>query len=374
MSSSSRPSALRIAGSSALLATVAACGSTSLSTSTHAAFRAEPALLPISTGEIEPGPWELFTWDPSAEETLCIASDLARDGDAALSPDGQWIVFSSERGGDLDLWAARYSAYALPAPLVKLTPSANRQSDPCFSPDGRSIAFVDVRNGDADVFVMPFRPSNPLAAFAEARNLTSTPGGDFAPAFSPDGRTIAFASERDAEQALTELGAASPAAVSSLACRSEIYVMRADGAEPQRLTQAQGRDGSPAWSQDGGWIYFDSERDGTPRVWSMRKDGSEATAISPRGALARSPAVMVDGRVAYASSDAAGVLQDLWRIGSSWDDGTESRWETPLGLDCRAPVFQTKSGRLVCFGRSVDPAYSGGRAHEEADALVSAKQ
>jgi Tol biopolymer transport system component len=374
MSSSTCLSALSHLASGLALASLAACGSTALSTSTHAAYRAEPSVLPISTGEIAPGPWELFAWDPSAEETLRIASHLARDGDAAFSPDGQWLVFSSERGGDLDLWATRYSPYALPAPLVKLTPSTNRQSDPCFSPDGRTLAFVEVRDGDADVFVMPFRPTHPVSAFAQARNLTNAPGADCAPAFSPDGRTIAFASDRDAEQALSELGAASPAAVSSLACRSEIYAMDADGREPRRLTHAQGRDGSPTWSKDGGWIYFDSERDGSSRIWSMRKDGSEATAISPRGALARSPAVMVDGRVAYASSDAAGVLQDLWRIGSSWDDGTEPRWETPLGLDCRAPVFQMKTGRLVCFGRTVDPAYSGGRAREEADALVSAVQ
>jgi WD40-like Beta Propeller Repeat len=60
---------------------------------------------------------------------------------------------------------------------------------------GKSIAFVSTRDGDADIFIMPLRPHGPPAE-KEAINLTRHPGGDFNPAFSPDGKWIVFASER----------------------------------------------------------------------------------------------------------------------------------------------------------------------------------
>jgi Tol biopolymer transport system component len=331
-----RTSALRCAWSAAALGLVAACGSTPLST-THAAFRPEPELAPIVPAELEAKPWDLFIWDPWTEEPLCIAPDLASHGDAAFSPDGNWIVFSSARDGDLDLWATRYSAFALPNPLIRLTPSSDAQSGAAFAPDGRSIAFVELRAGESEICVMPFRPDNPVAAYGAARNLTHSPGLDSCPAYSPDGKRIAFASARDAGAGGT----------------SSIYVMNADGSEARRLTEVGEQDIAPVWSKDGAWIYFESERDGLPRIWSMRKDGSEPTAISPGGILARSPTLMVDGRVAYASTDTAGLLHETWRIGSIYEDGSEARWETPLGLDCRGPVFQTKTNRLLCFGRSL---------------------
>jgi hypothetical protein len=164
-----RTGALRCAWSAAALGCVAACGTTQLST-THAAFRSEPeiALASLAPAELEARPWELLTWDPSAEESLCIAPDLASHGDTACSPDGNWIVFSSARGGDLDLWATRYSAYALPSPLIRLTPSSDAQSGATFTPDGRSIAFVEVRDGEAEICVMPFRPDNPVAAYGSS--------------------------------------------------------------------------------------------------------------------------------------------------------------------------------------------------------------
>jgi Tol biopolymer transport system component len=363
-----RPSALRCAFFTVALATAAACTSSSLSSTTHAAFRAQPARAPIGAGELAAGPWDLFTWDPSSEESLCIAPGLAREGDAAFSPDGKWLVFSSVRDGDLDLWATRFSAYALPSPLIRLTPSSDLQYGAAFAPDGRSIAFVELQDGDADILVMPFRPENPVAAYAQARNLTRSPSDESRPAFSPDGRSIAFASDRDATRAA---GASSDGASSSrrAAAPTEVYVMNADGTQPRRLTDAAGLDTAPVWSKDSAWIYFESERDGSPRIWSMRKDGSEQAAISPVGMLARSPALMVDGRIAFTSTDSAGLLHETWRIGSIYDDGTEARWETPLGLDCRAPVFQTKTNRLVCFGRTVAQP----REAEEAE-LVSAAQ
>ena len=82
------------------------------------------------------------------------------------------------------------------------------QADPAWSPDGRKIAFLNGRDGNSEVYVMNANGSG-------QRNLTRNPGNDADPAWSPDGRKIAFVSNRDGND--------------------EIYVMNADGSGQRRL-------------------------------------------------------------------------------------------------------------------------------------------
>ena len=77
------------------------------------------------------------------------------------------------------------------------------------------------------------------------RRLTNHPAGDGHPSWSPDGRHIAFASDRDGNV--------------------EIYVMGSDGSNPRRLTNHSAGDGHPSWSPDGRHIAFASDRDGNGR-------------------------------------------------------------------------------------------------------------
>ena len=87
------------------------------------------------------------------------------------------------------------------------------------------------------------------------RNLTPKPVGAYAdPAWSPDGRKIAFASNRDDN--------------------SEIYVMNANGSGQRSLTRNPAFDADPAWSPDGRKIAFVSDRDGSYGVYVMNADGS----------------------------------------------------------------------------------------------------
>ena len=133
----------------------------------------------------------------------------------------------------------------------ELTFSNRFDGDPAWSRQN-TIAFESERNGIADVYSI-------RADGSAERRLTVSPGFDGDPAWSPNGKRIAFTSERDGGD-------------------REVYVMNADGTDQVRLTTSAGFDENPAWSQDGSRIAFVSERiaKGQRRLFSVSASGGQA--------------------------------------------------------------------------------------------------
>ena len=119
--------------------------------------------------------------------------------------------------------------------VQRLTRNRTFDGFPAWSP-WRDVAFVRDIGGNADIFVMRADGKN-------VRRLTTAPGRDLYPAWSPDGRLITFASNRDGAE-------------------SELYVMRADGTGVRRLTRTAKHvdDTQPRFSRDGKRIVFTSNR------------------------------------------------------------------------------------------------------------------
>lgn len=132
-----------------------------------------------------------------------------------------------------------------PKRMFQLTEHPAPDYSPCWRPDGKAIAFVSERELGRQIWLTDIEGKR-------ARRLTKT-GNNWSPTFSPDGRQLAFVSDR--------MG------------KPEIWVMDADsGGEARQLTRYH--EDSPAWSPNGAMIAFVSRRTGEPCLWVMNTDGS----------------------------------------------------------------------------------------------------
>jgi Tol biopolymer transport system component len=313
----------------------------------------------IVYSSLRPGNWDIYHFAAPGAAPRRLTDHPGLDYGAVFSPDGRWVVFTSERRGHPDLFVINLEEGGEPRLLVD-GPAMEDQA--AISPDGATLAFVSTRDGNADVFSMPFRPAA-TERLDSAVNLTRHPGGDFRPAFSPDSRRIAFSSDRDTP------AFGHPFFPFTRQREGELYVMDRDGGNLVRLTESPNWDGSPVWSSDGTTLYFYSARgreigppqspilgqEGGFRIWAIDAGGANPRPVTPEGVEALSPALTADGRIAF--STRAGYAD--WSIASVALDGPAGPGG-PAGLDRRAetdgavsywmPSYHAASGAMVCHG------------------------
>jgi serine/threonine protein kinase len=241
------------------------------------------------------------------------------------------IVFSSERGGNADI----YIVNADGGGLTRLTTDPAHDNFPVVSPDGQRITFQSNRDGNDDIYLMNRDGSNQV-------RLTFNPAQDRLPNWSPNGQQLVFLSEREDDYALYVMdvqgalrsvdggdvhrlthndrrdGHPSWSAGGQIAFNSgeandpttwEIYVVESDGSRERRLTDNQVNDWSPNWSPDGRQILFLSRR-GTandPAVWAMNADGSQPRLVyNNSGAYEWAATWSPDGQYIAFTSDVSG--------------------------------------------------------------------
>ena len=174
---------------------------------------------------------DIFIADREGAGAVPFLPHPGLDYNPSFSPDGRWILFTSERGGSADIYRAHLDGSG----LERLTDAPAFDDQAELSPDGTTLAFVSSRSGNADIWLLDLRTR-------QLRNVTSHPAGDFRPAWSPDGRRLAFSSDRDSTHPRLQFG---------VGHSTEVYVVELDGGRVRRLTHANGASGTPSWSPDG---------------------------------------------------------------------------------------------------------------------------
>jgi Tol biopolymer transport system component len=191
---------------------------------------------------------------------------------------------------------------------------------------------------------VPFLPER-TQTIRDAENLTRTSAGEWRPAFSPDGRSLAFSSDRDSEvvhlRSIVRLR------------HGDIYTMDLASRRTRRLTDWPGWDGSPSWSADGSRIVFYRGEPRTQDTWRetrtriMNRDGTDQRVLTPDETTAISPEVTADGRIVYSRKGATGS----WELVSMNADGGERRLESEWSsVDYWKPSRIGRSRELVAHG------------------------
>lgn len=175
------------------------------------------------------------------------------DYNGRFSPRGDWVTFTSERNGDgqSDLFRARADGTGV-AQLVSGAPVDDAGT---LSPDGKTLAFVSTRNGyRANIWVMDLASgrTRQLTGVGKVVGDTTLPDGYFRPAWSPDGRWIAFSSDQNTPWRGHDDGHGWEHTQ-----ELSIYVIRPTGKGFRRVSTRPGYcQGSPNWSPDGKRIVF----------------------------------------------------------------------------------------------------------------------
>jgi Tol biopolymer transport system component len=272
-----------------------------------------------------------------------------------LPPDGKYIVYAGQESGNMDIYVKSTSSPdATPNNLTKDSPADD--DEPAVSPDGEQIAFRSSREGGG-IWVMGIGGEG-------AHRVT--PVGEtaaFNPAWSPDGKEIAYATENvqltplngehPSELRIVNAGTGRvrkigvpdavqpnwsphgrriaywarpwPSAGAEAVSKSmDIWTVPASGGAPVALVTDESTDWNPVWSPDGRYLYFVSDRSGSMNLWRIAVDEESGKALgapepitTPAQFLAH-PTVSADGRlIAYCTKNENTNIQKL-----AFDPGT----------------------------------------------------
>jgi hypothetical protein len=254
-----------------------------------------------------PASFDLIATDEKLASPSTLVGGVWESVMPSWSPDGTRIAFASDRDGDFEI-------YVIPAngggQAERLTDNGVDDLLPTWSPDGSQIAFVRATPGLGNALLQVLADQPPggmtlgglesdiwiLRTVSQAESaLTDDASLDLFPSWSPDGRTIAFTSNRSGNL--------------------EITLIEPSGQNRRVVANHPGVDLSPAWSPAGDRLVFASRRSGTLELWTVNGDGSGLARLTDQGGFHVLPVWSPDGSHILASGRYPGDTSlDLYMV------------------------------------------------------------
>ena len=244
--------------------------------------------------------FSVLTHSQSAGSNVRLTLTEGTSMAAALSPDGRTIV--------IDLLGALWTLNAEGGAATRILDDGYDARMPAWSPDGRRIAFQAYRSSTWNIWTINRDGT-------ELRQETSGPFDDREPHWSPDGTRLAFSSDRSGNYDVWTLSLATSAV--------------------EQVTRDSANDYMPAWSPDGRALAFVSDRQARG-IYAVAPDGSGERLVHAEAGVAAAPSWNADGktlaytvtaadvaRLMIAGNNIADTAEDVFPFRASWRSGTE---------------------------------------------------
>jgi Tol biopolymer transport system component/predicted Ser/Thr protein kinase len=288
----------------------------------------------IAYWAVQGGQRDIWTVAANGQKPVPATQDVPMDWSPVWSPDGEFLYFSSDRGGSMNLWRVPIDepsgkALGVPEPITTPSPYSGPLT---ISRDGRRIAYVQ-QTSASNLHKVGFDPSRETVA-GQPIAITRGSRQTAAPDVSPDGEWLTFVDSGKQE---------------------DILLIKTDGTDLRQLTDDVHKDRVPRWSPDGKRIAFYSNRSGRYEIWTINRDGGglqQLTFTSGRSILY--PVWSPDGtRLAYSASGGGPSIMETrkpWKEQSRQALPGLAKADEPLMIWSWSPDGRKLAGYVVGSG------------------------